>query len=673
MNTTKIQMHGLCCANELAQVEKVLGHTQGVYSVRVNPVNFQASITHDGDFNVAAAAIEALGYGWKPVRDGQSIKVATPYPLVLSLLLALAAWLAQQPSLYLVSALLAGGPTLLAGGRSLARFGFDMNALTSLATLGAVALGDWAEASAIMFLYCLSQWLEKKASARTQTATRELLELHPTQARRPDDQLVPVEQVVVGDRLKVLPGERIPVDAVVVSGQSTIDQSSLTGESRPVEVGPGSSLYGGTVNQTGGLLIEVERAQADSTLARITALVEEAQSRKAPLQRAIDRFAAVYTPLVLVAATALGVYTHWQGATDGEAVYRALTLLVLACPCALVISTPVALVTALGQASRHGVLVKSGAALELVAQLRGLALDKTGTLTHGRLAVTSVETTGQWTEQEVLLRAAAVESFSEHPVARAIRHRADGLELPVAHDFQAYPGLGAEALVGGQRLRVGKPRFFDHDPHESGDETLVLVGTPDRVEGRIRLADTVRCEAKRALHQLSRQGIRQVVLLTGDHQGVARRVADQVGLQEVRADLLPGQKLEHIRDLQQRLGSTAMVGDGINDAPALAQADVGVAMGLIGTDVAIETAQVALMQDDLGRLVYIRQLATRTMAIIGQNVIFSIFVKLIALVLVLQGSLTLWMAVLSDTGATLLVVLNALRLRTERPAKNCCG
>ncbi|MCA9795951.1 MAG: cadmium-translocating P-type ATPase, partial [Candidatus Eremiobacteraeota bacterium] len=615
LNTTRIQIHGLCCAKELAQVEKVLVNTQGVCGVRVNPVNFQAHITHDGSFDPAGQAIVALGYRWNPVSDGEAVPVATPYPLLLGLLLALAGWLAHLPYLYLASALVCGAPTLVAGGRSLARFGFDMNALTSLAAVGAVALGDWAEACAIMFLFSLAQWLEKKASARTQTATRELLKLHPAQARRLDDQMVPIEQVEVGQELKVLAGERIPLDSVVVSGQSSVDQSSLTGESRPLEVGPGSSLYGGTVNQTGGLVIRVERSQNESTLARIIQMVEEAQSRKAPLQRSIDRFAAVYTPVVLLAATALAFYTRQLGAADAEAIYRGLTLLVLACPCALVISTPVALVTALGQASRHGVLVKSGAALELVARLRGLALDKTGTLTHGRLAVTSVETSGDWTEQEVLCRAAAVESFSEHPIAQAIRERARGLEVPPASDFLAHPGRGAEAEVAGLRLRVGKPSFFEDAQPEAGPDTLVLVGTPTRVEGVIRLADTVRCEAKRVLHQLNHQGIEQVVMLTGDHHGAALQVAEQVGLKELRADLLPGQKLEHIRELQQRLGNTAMVGDGINDAPALAQADVGVAMGLAGTDVAIETAQVALMQDDLGRLVYVRGLASRTMQI----------------------------------------------------------
>ena len=603
-----------------------------------------------------------------------------------------AGWLGSTDAsvaLYIVAIALTISAPARRAWTSLQARALDINALMVLAVIGAAILGEWGEAAAVVWLFGASQWLESRSVGRARRAIRSLMRLAPDEAlvRRGDRELrVPTRDIQPGDIVIVRPGERLPADGIIVSGDSTLDQSPVTGESLPIEKSAGDEVYAGTINGTGALEIRATRPASDSTLARIIHLVEQAQSRRAPVQTFVDRFAKRYTPAVVSLAALVAIVPPivMAGADAGARefglwTYRALALLVVACPCALVISTPVSIVSAITGAARRGVLIKGGATLERLAAVRCVAFDKTGTLTHGRVAVTHVVGVDGVSSDGVLTVAAALEARSEHPIGRAIVSRARDLGLTISPGefFKSLPGLGAEALVASAPAVVGSHRLFESRQlctpalHERLDELEqrgampVLVSHDGAALGVIGVADELRGGGRETVAQLRSAGVSRVVMLTGDTGTNAAAIASDAEVDEAHAELLPGDKVEQLSRLRAAYGAVAMVGDGINDAPALAAADVGIAMGAAGTDVALETADVVLMSDDLSKIPYVIRLGRRTLSRIRQNVALAVGLKLAFVVLAATGVATIWMAVLADTGASLIVTANGLRLLRE--------
>jgi Cd2+/Zn2+-exporting ATPase len=534
-----------------------------------------------------------------------------------------------------------------------------------------------------VFLFSLAQWLEVRTLERARQAIRALIDLAPRQAlvRRGGAEVVlAIGEIRTGDEVIVRPGDKIPVDGVVAAGHSDVNESPITGESLPIDKARGDDVFAGTINGRGALEVSVTRVGRDTRLARITHLVEDAQTRRAPVQTFVDRFARIYTPAVIVLAVIVAAVPPLLfGADTATWLYRALVLLVISCPCALVISTPVSIVSALSAAARNGVLIKGGAYLEALSGIRTVAFDKTGTLTTGQLQVTDVIPMPGQTGDDVLRYAAAVELRSEHPVARAIvAHAAARIaDLPRVAHFASAPGLGAEGEVADARVLVGNatllarrqirpPDFTDLARLRAAGKSPVFVAVNGSVIGAIAVADRQREAAREAIELLRSHGITRVVMLTGDHPETARAVAEALAVDEHHAALLPDQKHALIQTLRRESGPVMMVGDGVNDAPALAAADVGVAMGAAGSDVALETADVALMSDELLKLPYALRLARATLRNVKTNVVVSLVLKAAFLVLAIAGAATLWMAVLADTGASVIVVANALRLLRTR-------
>ncbi len=587
---------------------------------------------------------------------------------------------------YLGAILLGGTPTFLGGWRAFRNRALDTDALMTIAVLGAMGLGEWAEATAVVCLFAIGNLLEHLTTERTRRAIRQLMDSAPETATVVTEEglrTVPAELVREGERIRVRAGERFPLDGEVVEGTSDVDQSTITGESRPVPKSPGQEVFAGTLNQTGMVDVRVTRTYENTTLARLIHMVEEAQEHKASLQHLVDRFARVYTPAVILLAILLATVPPLIWGDFGRWFFRSLSLLLIACPCALVISTPVALVAALGSASRRGVLIKGGLFVEAMAQVRAFIYDKTGTLTTGKLRVRDVHSLDELTADELLAIAAAVESASTHPLAEAIREEASRRNLipPPAENCTVIPGKGAQGVVDGKVCRVGNAEFActyvaqDLPMLSNGEQegwAQVWVCMDGKTVGRILFEDSRRSEAAEVIEHLRRQGIRYHVMLSGDTEHAAQRVARELGLDEVRARLLPEQKVEAVRELRQRLGEVAMVGDGINDAPALKTATVGIAMGAIGSDVAIEAADIALMNDDLRLLPYLVRLSRRTVQIIRQNIAFAIGTKLLLLMIAAPGYLPLWLAVMGDMGVSLLVTLNALRLTVDKSIDVAC-
>ena len=556
----------------------------------------------------------------------------------------------------------------------------DINVLMTVAVLGAMGIGEWFEAAMVVLLFAIAQLLETRAMDRARGAIRALMELTPVEAlvrRNGGDVRVSVDEVQVGDAIVVRPGEKIPLDGTVVSGDSHVNQAPVTGESLPVDKGPGDQVFAGTINGRGALEVTVTRPRRDTTLARIIHLVERAQAQRAPSQTFVDRFARVYTPAVLGLAVALTVLPPLVfGAPFETWFYRSLVLLVISCPCALVISTPVAIVSALASAARRGVLIKGGAHLERTSEVRSVAFDKTGTLTYGRPRVVNVEGLDGATPSAVLTLAASLELRSEHPIGRAIVRRAEdeGMPLLSADAFQALPGRGAEARVAGVAALVGNHRLFEErrlctpdidarlDALAARGCTAVLVASDHVAVGVIAVADEIRESGREAIELLRAQGVARIVLLTGDNANTARAIARDLALDDYQAELLPEDKVAALAALRATHGAVAMIGDGVNDAPALAAADVGIAMGAAGTDAALETADIALMADELTRIPYIFRLSRRTVRVIKANVAFSLALKAVFLALGVAGVATLWMAVVADMGASLVVIANGLRL-----------
>ncbi|MFB0829743.1 heavy metal translocating P-type ATPase [Brevibacillus laterosporus] len=582
-------------------------------------------------------------------------------------------------SAYAIAMVIAGLKPLKAAWYALKSKSADMNLLMSLAAIGAAFIGEWLEGATVVFLFGLGNALQTLSINKTRQSIRSLLRLAPKEAivyRGAEWVSIPVKDVLVGERLLIKAGEGIPLDGFIVKGISTFNQAPITGESMPVDKGVGDTLFAGSINETDVVEMEVTKIGSDSTLARIIHLVEEAQEKKAPTEQFVEKFARIYTPIVIVVALAViilpplftGEWQHWF--------YRGLELLVIACPCALVISTPVAVVSAIGSAARHGVLIKGGAALEMIGHLKQVAFDKTGTITTGKLQVEKILTLQERTETEILEKAAMIEQSSHHPIATAILLQARENEiLPQNSDHhQTIVGKGASATLSGITYLAGNEKLFIEYNVELGllqeqikeeqqaGKTIVLVGTTKEIWGALIISDTIRPTSQQVMQQLQGIGVK-TLLLTGDNAGAAQHMAQKVGIGHVQAGLLPEDKLEAIKVAKKREGGTiAMVGDGINDAPALATADVGIAMGGAGTDTAMETAGIVLMADDLEKLPYVIRLSQQALAIIKQNIYFSLLIKAIALLLIIPNWLTLWMAVISDTGAAMIVILNSMRL-----------
>jgi Zn2+/Cd2+-exporting ATPase len=563
----------------------------------------------------------------------------------------------------------------------------DMNTLMTVAVMGAWTIGEQAEAAAVVFLFSLSELLESWAASRARRAVQVLLELSPlTASVIGADGMeceIPVADVATGCDIRVKSGSRVPLDGEVISGNSTVDQASITGESLPVDKAPGDRVFAGTVNGHGSLTVRVMKAAQDSTLARIIQLVSEAEAQKPPTQRWVDRFAALCTPAVFTAAVLVAVIPPLlMGQAWGAWVYRSLVLLVIACPCALVIATPVCIVSGLTALARRGVLVKGGIHLEAVGKLRALALDKTGTITRGKPQVTGITTLSEFSEDEILCQAASVNRHSEHPLATAIvdSARAKNLDLMPASGYLSITGQGARATFGGQPYFIGNHRMA----HEAGISTpqveallaeieatgqsLAILGRSPhegeagKILGVIAIADTLRPEVTEALLLIHAAGIEKVIMLSGDNPRTAAAIAKQAGIDEAIGDLMPDEKAAHVRRLITEYTHVGMIGDGVNDAPALALASVGFAMGAIGSDTAIETADIALMKDDLRKIADAITTGRRALGIIRFNVTFALTIKAIFLILAFSGMAGLWLAILADTGATLLVITNSLRL-----------
>jgi Zn2+/Cd2+-exporting ATPase len=556
----------------------------------------------------------------------------------------------------------------------------DINVLMVIAAIGAAIIGEWAEAATVVFLFAVAQALEARTLQRARSAIRALMDLTPVDALVRGvggERRLPVDQVTVGAVIVIRPGEKIPLDGDVAAGHSEVNQAPVTGESLPVEKAPGDRVFAGTINGHGALDVRVTRLRQDTTLARIIHLVERAQSQRAPAQTLVERFARVYTPSVIALALAVAVVPplvfHLTWATW---IYRALVLLVVSCPCALVISTPVSIVAALAGAARKGVLIKGGTHLERTSRVRCVAFDKTGTLTRGKPEVVDVVSLNGAAGASVVGLAASVEHRSTHPIAHAILEHAaaERIVSPAAENVSALPGRGAEGSVGGRHVLLGNHRLFEErrlcspaihgrigDMNAVG-RTAVIVARDAEPIGLIALADRPREFVKDALDLLRRQGVEAIVMLTGDSQGTARAIAAELGVDEVRADLLPEDKVAAVEELRKKYGTVAMVGDGVNDAPALASADVGIAMGVAGSDAALETADVALMADELLRIPYTFRLSRATVRNIKVNLAISIVMKAAFVVAAVAGVATLWMAVVADTGASVIVIANALRL-----------
>jgi Zn2+/Cd2+-exporting ATPase len=555
----------------------------------------------------------------------------------------------------------------------------DINVLMIIAAAGAIAIGQLSEAAAVVFLFAVAQTLEARTLDRARRAIRALMDLTPTEAIVRDaagERRVDVDRLHPGDVIVVRPGDKIPLDGRVVAGESFVNQAPVTGESRPIDKTPGDEVFAGTINGRGALEVQVTRLRRDTTLARIIHLVERAQAQRAPSQTLVERFARIYTPGVIALAVIVGIVPPlvWNLSWDA-AIYRALVLLVVSCPCALVISTPVSVVAALAGAARKGVLIKGGAHLERTSRVRCVAFDKTGTLTRGQPEVVDVVPLNGAAVTSVLALAASVERRSAHPVAHAILQHAASLDVAAlpASNVEAVSGRGAEGRVEGARIMIGNHRLFEerglcspalHDRIVAASDgaTTVLVARDDEPIGMITIADRAREAGKDTLDLLRQQGIERVVMLTGDGRATAQRLADDLGVDEFKADLLPEDKVAAVEDLRRRYGSVAMVGDGVNDAPALASADVGIAMGVAGSAAALETADVALMADELLKIPYAFRLSRATVRNIKANLAISIVMKAAFVVAAVAGVATLWMAVVADTGASVIVIANALRL-----------
>lgn len=690
---SRFRIEAMDCPTEQALLEKRLGQMPGIHGLEFNLINRVLGVRHSLKATTAIeAAIAEVGMTAVPLSEAQADAAQAPTPsrhgrwaLGLGLVAAAAAELLHlfqrgPEGLVVMLALIAIGVTGVGtyrkGWIAIRQRNLNINALMSLAVTGAVLIGQWPEAAMVMVLFALAERIEAGSLERARNAIGALMQLAPEQALAKDAQgqwqMRPVGDITVGSLVRARPGERIALDGTVTTGRSTVDQAPITGESLPVDKTPGDLLFAGTVNQTGELEYRTTMLANDSTLGQIQRVVAQAQGSRSPTQRFVERFSRVYTPAVMVLATAVALLPPLFGlGTWLEWIYRGLVLLVVACPCALVISTPVTLVSGLAAAARRGILIKGGAYLESGYRLRWLALDKTGTLTQGTPVLTDViDLTGQALPLETWAKSLA--SRSDHPVSKALAGGLQAEVLPVT-GFEALPGRGSRGLIQGQHYALGNHRLVEElglcGPEleaalaklEGAGKTGVVLCDEQRALALFAVADALRESSGEAVARLHRLGV-ATLMLSGDNQAAATAMAAQVGIDQARGNLLPEDKLAAIEALVQRGEPVGMVGDGINDAPALARADIGFAMGAAGTHAAIETADVALMDDDLRKVPEFIELSRRTRRVLMQNIALALGIKAVFLGLSLVGLATLWMAVFADMGVSLLVVFNGLRL-----------
>lgn len=711
----EFRIHGMDCAEEVAILKREIGPMAGgPDKLLFDILNGKMTVPSDIDSNAVLTAVGRTGMRaelWetdspKAARDtfwqrrGRTILTtvsgaATGGGFLLHVLMAggvLAALGSEGMGLSTqvpAAVKLAYSIAIIAGAwyvipkawYSLIRLRPDMNLLMTLAVIGAVAIGEWFEGAVVSFLFALSLTLESWSVGRARRAVEALMAIAPPTVRRiradGTTEEVPPAVVLVGDKFSVLPGERIPLDGTVLRGASDVNQAPITGESVPVPKEPGVQVFAGTVNGDGALEVEATKLAGETTLAQIIRMVGEAQSRRAPSEQWVDKFARYYTPAVLALAILIAILPPLiVGGPWSDWLYRALVLLVIGCPCALVISTPVSIVAGLAAAAKNGVLIKGGVHLESPAGLKAIALDKTGTLTEGRPRVVEIVPMNGHTEIELLERVAAMEAHSDHPLARAIvEHvRANNVTPLSASEFKIIQGKGATARIDGKAFWLGSHRYLEERNQETPEvhdmlerlsatgRTVVVVGNDEHVCGFIALADTIRPGVANTLKELRNAGIEHLIMLTGDNKGTATAIAREAGLDEIQAELLPADKVTTVEALVRKYKAVAMIGDGVNDAPAMGRASLGIAMGAAGSDTAIEAADIALMSDDLPKLPWLIRHSRRTLSIVRQNIALSLGVKAVFVVLTLLGHASLWTAIAADMGVSLVVIANALRL-----------
>ena len=699
---TTLRVEGMDCADEVAALQRALKPVAGVREFKVNLMAGKVTIAHEKRLSmddliqaVGKAGLKARMVGGEHEEASGSAQRARIVAVAVSGIFTGVGLLMQWQKLAepyggilpFAVAIIAGGWFILPKAlRAVRQLSLDMNVLMTVAVIGAALIGEWSEGAAVVFLFALSEALEAFSLNRARRAIQALLKLAPETAllkRGSTVEEVTVQHVAIGDTILVRSGAKVPLDGEVSSGESSVNQAPITGESMPVSKAKGDIVYAGTLNEHGSLEVKITKLYSDTTLAKIIDLVEEAQATKAPSQQFVDRFARIYTPAVFLLAVAVLLVPPLLFSAPWDTwIYRSLVFLVIACPCALVISTPVSIVSGLTAMARHGVLIKGGTFLESIGRLKALAVDKTGTITEGKPRVRRIHPLGSHTRDAVLRAAAAIDTHSDHPLARAVLDAAaeNQLQIPASANYESRTGRGAVAIIDGHPHFVGNHRFA----HELGLCTpdlekllaeietqalsVVVVGhlphdaDKGSVLGVLSVGDAIRLKAREAIQSIHESGVEKIIMLSGDNQRTVDAISKQVGIDEAKGDLLPDDKIRHIKELVARHQFVGMIGDGVNDAPAMAAATIGIAMGQAGTDTAIETADIALMQDDLSKVAAAVSLGKRTLRIIQVNIAFALAVKGLFLLLAFFGYTTLWLAILADTGATLVVIANALRL-----------
>ncbi|MCT0080530.1 cadmium-translocating P-type ATPase [Lactococcus lactis subsp. lactis] len=697
MTEKTYRIEGLSCTNCAGKFEKNVKQLPGVTSATVN---FGASkISVEGQTTIEeleeAGAFENLiirddQENDEQVRSKESF-IKRNIALIISLGFILVAVISQlslgedhllTKALYILAIIIGGFDLFKEGFSDLIKLDFSMESLMTIAIIGAAFIGEWAEGSIVVILFAISEALERFSMDKARQSIRSLMDIAPKEAlirRNNVEQLVSVDKIDIDDIMIIKPGQKIAMDGLVINGHSSVNQAAITGESVPVEKQLDDEVFAGTLNEEGVLEVKVTKKVTDTTIAKIIHLVEEAQGERAPAQAFVDKFAKYYTPFIIIMALLIVVVPPlFFGGDWNKWLYQGLSILVVGCPCSLVISTPVSIVSAIGNAAKNGVLVKGGVYLEEIGHLRAIAFDKTGTLTKGKPVVTDFIATSSETGINYLSIISSLESLSQHPLASAILNEADKTNVDYKsiqiEDFQSITGKGLTGIHQNIRYYIGSPKLFSasvieetavkvqYRQFQEQGKTAMYFGTDEQILGVIAVADEVRDSSAAVISELHKLSIEHTIMLTGDNTKTAESIGKQLGVTEIKGDLMPQEKLDSIKALRTTYNKVAMVGDGINDAPALAASTVGIAMGGAGTDTALETADVALMGDDLQKLPFIVRLSRQTLKVIKQNITFSLGIKLLALLLVIPGWLTLWIAIVADMGATLLVTLNGLRL-----------
>ena len=697
MTEKTYRIEGLSCTNCAGKFEKNVKQLPGVTSATVN---FGASkISVEGQTTIEeleeAGAFENLiirddQENDEQVRSKESF-IKRNIALIISLGFILVAVISQlslgedhllTKALYILAIIIGGFDLFKEGFSDLIKLDFSMESLMTIAIIGAAFIGEWAEGSIVVILFAISEALERFSMDKARQSIRSLMDIAPKEAlirRNNVEQLVSVDKIDIDDIMIIKPGQKIAMDGLVINGHSSVNQAAITGESVPVEKQLDDEVFAGTLNEEGVLEVKVTKKVTDTTIAKIIHLVEEAQGERAPAQAFVDKFAKYYTPFIIIMALLIVVVPPlFFGGDWNKWLYQGLSILVVGCPCSLVISTPVSIVSAIGNAAKNGVLVKGGVYLEEIGHLRAIAFDKTGTLTKGKPVVTDFIATSSETDINYLSIISSLESLSQHPLASAILNEADKTNVDYKsiqiEDFQSITGKGLTGIHQNIRYYIGSPKLFSasvieetavkvqYRQFQEQGKTAMYFGTDEQILGVIAVADEVRDSSAAVISELHKLSIEHTIMLTGDNTKTAESIGKQLGVTEIKGDLMPQEKLDSIKALRTTYNKVAMVGDGINDAPALATSTVGIAMGGAGTDTALETADVALMGDDLQKLPFIVRLSRQTLKVIKQNITFSLGIKLLTLLLVIPGWLTLWIAIVADMGATLLVTLNGLRL-----------